>query len=270
MKTSIFATAATLLFAAFVAATPAPINDLATTSNTLEPRCESCNEACPKTHFYYAPKKCCLQIGGPKNPPNPPKDRDCPKYWYWNGDTTCCTPRYPQPSSTKPTCGTSTFSWWDKDNQCCKKPATRIRARGTNPPGTSHRPRRNIHQPKSKYTGRKAEIKNRQASQCPSSWQICPIGTRIECLDSYLEIHACGGCPAYGVGQDCTAIPNSMNVECQATGQTPSCVEMDRERFKTMWAVSENEAEGCFLRLPQVEFYAEQEDRVSVEEYGDV
>ncbi|KIO16621.1 hypothetical protein M407DRAFT_16388 [Tulasnella calospora MUT 4182] len=36
---------------------------------------------------------------------------------------------------------------------------------------------------------------------------------------------------------------------------------MDRETFKTMWAMSENEAEGCFLRLPQIEYYAEEEDR---------
>ncbi|KAG8988015.1 hypothetical protein FRB90_003015 [Tulasnella sp. 427] len=45
---------------------------------------------------------------------------------------------------------------------------------------------------------------------------------------------------------------------------------MDRETFKTMWALSENEAEGCFLRLPQAEYYAEEEERVSAEEYGDV
>lgn len=45
---------------------------------------------------------------------------------------------------------------------------------------------------------------------------------------------------------------------------------MDGETFKTMWAMSENEAEGCFLRLPQTEYYAEEEDRVSAEEYGHV
>lgn len=32
---------------------------------------------------------------------------------------------------------------------------------------------------------------------------------------------------------------------------------MDRETFDTMWEMSKNEAEGCFLQLPQVEYYAE-------------
>ncbi|KAG8943655.1 hypothetical protein FRC04_002614 [Tulasnella sp. 424] len=226
MKTSIFAAAATLLFAAFVAATPAPLSDLETTPYTLEPRCESCDEACPKTHFYYAPKKCCLQNGGPKNPPSPPKTKDCPNYWYWNGDKKCCTPRYPQPSNPQPSCNTSTFPWWDRGNHCCTKPPT-----GTNPPpsGTSHRPKRDVHQPKSKYTGRKAEVKNRQRSECPTGMYACPMGKfgsgTLECLESFREIHACGGCPAFGVGQDCTTIANSINVGCDVvTGNTPSCV----------------------------------------------
>lgn len=37
---------------------------------------------------------------------------------------------------------------------------------------------------------------------------------------------------------------------------------MDRETFDTMWTMSEaGETEGCFLRLPQVEYYAD--DRVT-------
>ncbi|KAG8951662.1 hypothetical protein FRC00_007162 [Tulasnella sp. 408] len=221
MKTSIFAVAASLLFAAFAAANPAPINDLATTPNTLEPRCQSCNDACPKTHFYYAPKKCCLQNGGPKNPGNPPKDEDCPKYWYWNGDKKCCTPRYPQPSNPKPTCGSSTFPWWDKDRHCCRKPPT-----GTNPPGpgTSKRATRDVHQPKSKYAHRKAELKSRQPAACPAGMMVCPMKDGVECLENAWEIRACGGCPTFGVGQDCEAISNSMNVGCESVDNKPTCV----------------------------------------------
>lgn len=219
MKTSIFAVAASLLFAAFVSANPAPINDLATTPNTLEPRCSSCDDACPKTHFYYAPKKCCLQNGGPKNPPNPPKEKDCPKYWYWNGDKKCCTPRYPQPSNPKPTCGTTTYPWWDKDNHCCKKPPT-----GTNPPppSGSKRATRDMHQPKSKYA-KKAELKSRQTEMCPKGLILCPMGTGIECVHSY-DLNACGGCPTFGVGKDCEKIANSLNVACEPTATSARCV----------------------------------------------
>ncbi|KAG8892823.1 hypothetical protein FRC01_013939 [Tulasnella sp. 417] len=220
MKTSVFAVAASLLFAAFVSANPAPLSDIATTPYTLEPRCQGCNDACPKTHFYYAPKKCCLQNGGPKNPPNPPKDEDCPKYWYYNGDKKCCTPRYPQPSNPKPTCGSSTFPWWDKDRHCCKKPPT-----GTNPPGpgSSKRATRDIHQPKSKYSGRKAQLKSRETDFCPKGLIVCPMKDGLECVHS-LDLNACGGCPAFGLGQDCEAIPNSLNVACQAKGSSSACV----------------------------------------------
>jgi len=39
---------------------------------------------------------------------------------------------------------------------------------------------------------------------------------------------------------------------------------MDRETFQTMWEMSANEAKGCFLRLPQTEYYAERSSEENV------
>lgn len=30
---------------------------------------------------------------------------------------------------------------------------------------------------------------------------------------------------------------------------------MDTETFKVMWEMSQNEAEGCFMQVPQIEYY---------------
>ena len=38
---------------------------------------------------------------------------------------------------------------------------------------------------------------------------------------------------------------------------------MDRETFKVMWDLSANEAEGCFMRLPQVEYYYDEKEGAS-------
>ena len=38
---------------------------------------------------------------------------------------------------------------------------------------------------------------------------------------------------------------------------------MDRETFEVMWGLSANEAEGCFMRLPQVEYYYDEKPRPS-------
>lgn len=42
----------------------------------------------------------------------------------------------------------------------------------------------------------------------------------------------------------------------------PRSQEMDQETFKAMWELSKpgGLAEGCFLRLPQTEYYGEQYD----------
>lgn len=38
---------------------------------------------------------------------------------------------------------------------------------------------------------------------------------------------------------------------------------MDRETFKVMWDLSANEAEGCFMRLPQVEYYYDEKENTT-------
>ncbi|KAG8974430.1 hypothetical protein FRB90_009768 [Tulasnella sp. 427] len=226
MKTSIFALAASLFCAAFVSASPALITE--STPVTLEPRCNACDAACPSTHFYYGPKKCCLVKGGPKNPPSPPSGKDCPRTWYWNRDRTCCTPQNKPPTTNppNPTCGSTTFPWWDFNNHCCSKPPT-----GTNPPPPQNSPhhKREVAQPKSKHAVRKsAQLKNRTADTvCPYGMMTCPVpGSTTgatECFEDFADLNACGGCPGL-TGQDCDAIPNKLNVACEASGSKNTCV----------------------------------------------
>ncbi|TDL21987.1 nucleotide-binding domain-containing protein [Rickenella mellea] len=40
--------------------------------------------------------------------------------------------------------------------------------------------------------------------------------------------------------------------------------KMDRETFRIMWDMSGNEAEGCFLRIPQTEFYCEERKQANI------
>ncbi|QRW05443.1 choline transport protein [Ceratobasidium sp. AG-Ba] len=77
--------------------------------------------SCKDTQFFWGDRSCCLEHGGPQNPPKPPRSRDCPSNgWYWDNHQGCCVPRHPSPP--EPTCNNG-YSW-SHGTSCCEENPT--------------------------------------------------------------------------------------------------------------------------------------------------
>lgn len=192
------------------------------------------NNQCGDGKFWYGKFNSCLQYGGPKSRPTPPRSRDCPpSKWYWDNKQGCCSPEEPDVPE-EPTCKKG-YSW-SKGSWCCEEntppPSTTTRSSpsqtpvyggGNNNGGGSYGGNHNgggsynngHWKAKRSHTSRHAEL-------CPSKLTACPIAgatsfnksSDYECVDPLEDLRSCGGCPSLGKGQDCTSIPHSWNVGC--------------------------------------------------------
>ncbi|KAF9526450.1 hypothetical protein CPB83DRAFT_770291 [Crepidotus variabilis] len=162
---------------------------------------------CGKSQFWYDKKSCCLDQGGPSNPPAPPKGNTCNNNSeYWHHEKSCCVPRCPA-------------GWtYDSNKHECKCPTPP--SPPSNPPHPSGHPSNNNNNNNNHngHSYKKRSAKSR-SEMCPLDLYACPIADvagDFECLDTTQDLVSCGGCASEGKGQDCTKIDFVDNVACEA------------------------------------------------------
>jgi len=169
---------------------------------------------CSKSQFPHSGPRtgdCCLPSGGQPNPPSPPPSKSCPSEWQWHSGFECCVPTKPNPPSN-PSCPKGT---WDHDNQCCNHPT----------PPSPPTPSGGVNHHYKRSNPAKISSRNWRAKtvSCPMEQTICNVSDGLTksntwaCVDTKKDVNFCGGCGARGDGGvDCSSIPNSWNVGCDA------------------------------------------------------
>lgn len=172
--------------------------------------------SCGENKFLFKWKKTCVPFGGmvgvPR--PTPPKGSDCPPLgWYWGNKEGCCVPEEPEKDEEpEPQCRKG-WKWLRGDHRCCEdenphQPPAPQPSNHPGGPGNGHGPGHGHH---------KRQLKARTVPLCPGKLEACPFSSLskdFECIDPNSDIESCGGCPALGKGQDCTAIVGAWNVGC--------------------------------------------------------
>ncbi|KAJ3512435.1 hypothetical protein NLJ89_g3523 [Agrocybe chaxingu] len=160
---------------------------------------------CKGNQFWcVAGQKCCLDKGGPKTPPAPPKGTNCPPTsYYWEPKRGCCVPRNPPPTNPPPPQCPKNWTWYPAIYKCLPTPTP-----PTPPPSTPSKYNGgynnhgyNNHGYGYGYGGHKKRSAN--------------LTGDYECLDTATELESCGGCTSQGKGQDCTKIEGAWNVGCE-------------------------------------------------------
>ncbi|KAF8203648.1 protein priA [Pholiota molesta] len=182
--------------------------------------------ACQSNEFKWEEKDCCLPVGGPPSPPPPPKDTQCPPTsYYWEPKQGCCAPRNLPPKNPPPPQCPKNWEWNSATHRCTYSPPTPSSPPPSRPSSVAGYPGQGNGQGNGYGSGhdnnghyRKRAAAKARTTLCPTGLDACPISSLsadYECLDTSVELEACGGCPALGQGQDCTKIEGAWNVGCE-------------------------------------------------------
>lgn len=198
-------------------------------------------------------KDCCLPVGGPPSPPPPPKDTQCPPTsYYWEPKQGCCAPRNPPPKNPPPPQCPKNWEWNSSTHRCTYSPPTPPSPPPSRPSSVPGYPGQggqgngqgsgygNGHDNSghgSSHGYRKRAAAKARTTLCPTGLDACPISSLsadYECLDTSVELEACGGCPALGQGQDCTKIEGAWNIGCEQGSCLGACCALLKYRIANL------------------------------------